>query len=47
MLKLAVVAICTVLSSAALAAEAKVTVLYGEPKNTEEFNKYEAAIRSW
>jgi uncharacterized protein (TIGR02118 family) len=40
MLKLAVVAVCAILSSAALAAEAKVTVLYGEPKNAEEFDKY-------
>ena len=42
MLKLAVVAMCAVLSSAALAAEAKVTVLYGQPKNTAEFDKYYA-----
>jgi hypothetical protein len=40
MLKSTIVAVCTILSSAALAAEAKVTLLYGHPKNTEEFDKY-------
>jgi uncharacterized protein (TIGR02118 family) len=40
MLKSAIVAICTLISSAALAAEAKVTVLYGQPKDTAEFDKY-------
>jgi uncharacterized protein (TIGR02118 family) len=40
MLKSTIIAVCTILSSAALAAEAKVTLLYGHPKNTEEFDKY-------
>ena len=40
MLKSAIVAICTLISSAAVAAEAKVTVLYGQPKDTAEFDKY-------
>ena len=40
LIKAMIVAICTILSSAALAAEAKITVLYGHPKDATEFDKY-------
>lgn len=39
-LRLAILAGSLLVSSVALAAEAKVTVLYGQPKSTEEFDKY-------
>jgi uncharacterized protein (TIGR02118 family) len=38
----AVLAVCTLVASNALASEAKVTVLYGHPTNKEEFDKYYA-----
>lgn len=40
MFKSAIVAMCALISSAALAGEAKVTVLYGQPKDSAEFDKY-------
>lgn len=40
MLKAAVAVVSLLLSCAALAAEVKVTVLYSQPKNSEEFDKY-------
>ncbi len=39
-LRLLVLAGSLLVSSVVLAAEAKVTVLYGQPKSTEEFDKY-------
>jgi uncharacterized protein (TIGR02118 family) len=39
-LKSAVIAAGILVSSAAFAAEVKITVLYGQPKSAEEFDKY-------
>ena len=39
-LKSAVIAAGVLISSTVLAAETKVTVLYAQPKNAEEFDKY-------
>jgi uncharacterized protein (TIGR02118 family) len=40
MLKSALVVACIMASSSALAAEAKITLYYGQPKSAEEFDKY-------
>ena len=40
MLKSAIVAACVMASSSALATEAKITQYYGQPKSTEDFDKY-------
>ena len=39
-LRTAVIAISLIVSSAALSEEFKITVLYSQPKNAEEFDKY-------
>jgi uncharacterized protein (TIGR02118 family) len=40
MMKSAIVAACVLASSGAFATEAKITLYYGQPKSTEEFDKY-------
>jgi uncharacterized protein (TIGR02118 family) len=40
MLKSAIVAACVMASSGAFAAEAKITLYYGQPKSAEDFDKY-------
>lgn len=39
-MKSALVVACVMASSSALAAEAKITLYYGQPKSAEEFDKY-------
>lgn len=42
MFKAALVAVCAIITSSALGAEVKLTVLYGHPKSPADFDKYYA-----